>query len=187
MPDTYSNPRHPILLKEIDLIHDNIKNLDDIIYKTKNFAILIWGGSLYLIAQHVEVEGAIAGIPKEKLLVYLTVLIPVIFWAIHYRWQKHLSMCSARERMISWFLNSPGFPYWLNGEEDVNFPVYDVPGWLYTKDADRDKWERLGVEVDEVYLLDHRELSFWKILFYKDAKWYYLLMMAVSVLFGMLG
>ena len=40
-------------------------------------------------------------------------------------------MCSARERMISWFINSQGFPYWLNGEEDVNFPVYDVLGWLY--------------------------------------------------------
>jgi hypothetical protein len=40
MPDTYSNPRYPILLREIDLLHDTIKNLDDIIYKTKNFAIL---------------------------------------------------------------------------------------------------------------------------------------------------
>jgi hypothetical protein len=183
---TNQNYRWEILKKQIDLIADNIRNLDDIIYKTKNFAILIWGGSLYLIVQHVEVEGAVAGITKEKILVLLTALIPVIFWAIHYRWQKHLSMCSARERMISWFINSPGFPYWLNGEEDVNFPVYDVPGWLYTKQADRNHWERLGVEVDEVYLLDHRELNFWKILFYKDAKWYYLLMIVISLLFGIM-
>lgn len=69
----------------------------------------------------------------------------------------------------------------------MNFPVYDVPGWLYTKQADRSNWERLGVEVDEAYLLDHQELDFWKILFYKDAKWYYLLMMAVSVLFCILS
>ena len=58
------NYRWEILKKEIDLISHNIRNLDDIIYKTKNFAILIWGGSLYLIAQHIEAEGVVAGIPK---------------------------------------------------------------------------------------------------------------------------
>jgi hypothetical protein len=185
MPDM-DNPRYTILIKEIDLIDSNIKNLDDIIYKTKNFAIAIWGGSLYLIAQHIEVEGEIGGVAKENLLVFLTALIPIIFWAIHYRWQKHLSMTSARESMISWFINSPGFELWLNRSEEVNFPVYDVPGWLYTKQADRKPWERLGVQVEEAYLLDHTELSFWKILLYKDAKWYYSLMIVVSVLFGVL-
>ncbi len=186
MPDTFSNPRYTILLKEIDLIHSNIKNLDDIIYKTKNFAIALWGGSLYLIVQHVKVEGMINGFAKASLLIYLTAIIPIIFWAIHYRWQKHLSMCSARERMISWFINSQGFLFWLKGEEDVNFPVYDIPGWLYTKQADRSHWERLGVEVDEAYVLDHKDLGFWKILLYKDAKWYYSLMIVISVLFGIL-
>lgn len=58
LPLDITNPRYPILLKEIDLIADNIKNLDDIIFKTKNFAIGIRGGSLYLISQHVQGEGA---------------------------------------------------------------------------------------------------------------------------------
>ena len=89
--------------------------------------------------------------------------------------------------MISWFINSPGFSLWLEGGDDVHFPVYDVPGWLYTKQADRSTWERLGVEVDEAYMLDHRELGFWKILLYKDAKWYYSLMILISVLFGILN
>lgn len=180
MPDAYSNPRYTILLKEIDLIAENIKNLDDVIYKTKNFAVVLWGGSLYLIAQHVEAD-------KEYLLIYLTALIPFFFWFIHYRWQLYLSMCSARERMISWFINSPGFPLWLQNDENVHFPVYDVPGWLYTKQADKSHWERLGVKVDEAFLLDHRELTFWKIAFYKDAKWYYLLMIATSILYGFFG
>ena len=180
------NPRYTILLKEIDLIHSTIKNLDDIINKTKNFAIVVWGGSLYLIVQHVKVEGVIVGIPKENLLIYLTALIPMIFWAIHYRWQKHLLMCSSRERMISWFINSPRFPLWLHREESVKFPVYDIPGWIYTektKKKDKNNWDRLSVEVDEAYLLDHRKTG-WKILFYKDAKWYYLLMMAGSFMIG---
>ena len=186
MPEHSANPRYTILLKEIDLIDSNIKNLDDIIYKTKNFAIVLWGGSLYLLAQQVKVDGAIGGIPKENLLIYLTALIPVMFWAIQYRWQKHLSMCSARERMISWFINSQACLAWLEGEESVEFPVYDVPGWLYTKQADRRDWERLGVQAEEAYLLDHSQLGFWKILFYKDAKWYYSLMIVISFLFGLL-
>lgn len=187
MADPSSNPRYTILLKEIDLIADGIKNLDDIIYKTKNFAIAVWGGSLYLIAEHVlKAPGEKAVIEQESLLICCTAVIPIIFWAIHYRWQKHLSMCSARERMISWFINSPGFPLWLNGDEEVNFPVYDIPGWLYTQQANRSHWKRLGVEVDEAYLLDHRDLGFWKILLYKDAKWYYSLMIVISVLFGIL-
>ncbi len=131
MSDLSANPRYPILLKEIDLIHSTIKNLDDIIYKTKNFGILIWGGSLYLIAQHVDLEDKIWGIDKENLLIYLTVLIPIIFWAIHYRWQKHLMTCSMRERIISWFINSPGFLLWLQGDESVQFPVYDSIGRLF--------------------------------------------------------
>ena len=184
MTDHLSNPRYPILVKEIDQIHSTFKNLDDIIYKTKNFSIALWGGSLYLIAEHVKTVGEIGGIPKVELLIYFTAMIPVIFWAIHYRWQKNLSMCSARERMISWFINSPGFHLWLRGDKDVNFPIYDTPGRLYTKQADRSHWERLGVQVDEAYLLDHRDLGFWKILLYKDAKWYYLLMIAVSILFA---
>ena len=186
MSDLPTNPRYAILLKEIDQLHSTFKNLDDIIYKTKNFCIVIWGGSLLLIAQHVKVQGDIGGISKVNLLIYLTALIPVMFWAIQYRWQKSLFTCGARERMISWFINSPGFSLWLKGDEDVNFPVYDIPGRLYTKQADRSPWERLGVQVDEAYLLDHKEIGFWKILLYKDAKWFYGIMILVSILYGLI-
>lgn len=186
MPDHASNPRYPILLKEIDQIHDAIKNLDDIIYKTKNFAIVLWSGSLYLIAQHVNATEKLFEIAKEDLLVFCTALIPLIFWAIHFRWQKHLSMTGQRERMISWFINSPAFLAWLKGDETIKFPVYDIPGWLYTKQGNRNQWREMKIEIDEDYLLDHSELSFWKTLLYKDAKWYYSLMAVVSLLFGIL-
>lgn len=187
MTTSYVNPRYTILLKEMDLIHSTIKNLDDIIYKTKNFGILIWGGSLFLIAEHVKVQGEIWGLAKESLLIYCTVLIPVIFWAIHYRWQKHLTACGMRERMISWFINSEGFLLWMEGEDSVQFPVYDSIGRFYTKQADKTHWERIGVKVDSAYFLDDRELRFWDILLYKDAKWYYLLMISISILFGALA
>lgn len=177
------NYHYQLLLKEIDLIDTTIRNLDDIIYKTKNFAIVFWGGSLYLIVQYLKAFQA------ANTMIFLTVLIPLIFWAMHYRWQKHLSMCAARERMISYFINGPSFEKWLAGDRSVRFPLYDVPGWIYTRQVAREarvKWQELGVDVAEEYLLDEGELRFWKILFYKDAKWYYTIMILVSILFGVM-
>ncbi len=45
------NSKYQLLLKEIDIIADTIKNLDVIIYKTKNFAFAFWGGSIFLITK----------------------------------------------------------------------------------------------------------------------------------------
>lgn len=44
-----------LIIKELDTIQDIIRNLDDIIYKSKNFAFLTWGGSLYLVTQHLNI------------------------------------------------------------------------------------------------------------------------------------
>lgn len=44
----------------------------------------------------------------------------------------------------------------------------------------------IGLQVDEAYVLDHKELDFWKILLYKDAKWFYGIMILVSILFGLI-
>lgn len=83
-------------------IHDTIKNLDDIIYKTKNFCFLFWGGSLALIVQYMDKE-------MKASLILLTALIPLLFRAMDYRWRKHLMQCRRPERHISHFLNSEAF------------------------------------------------------------------------------
>ncbi|MEO7766354.1 MAG: hypothetical protein ABIS01_02970 [Ferruginibacter sp.] len=44
------------IFRELDIIYDTIKNLDDIIHKSKNFAFLTWGGSMYLIAEHLNIK-----------------------------------------------------------------------------------------------------------------------------------
>jgi hypothetical protein len=51
-----SNSYTNLLLKELDVIQDFIKNLDDIIHKSKHFFFLTWGDSFYLITQHLKVE-----------------------------------------------------------------------------------------------------------------------------------
>ena len=124
------NFKHELLFKEIELISGNIKNLDDIIYKTKNFAFLFWGGSLFLITKLENFGDA-----KIGLLIFLTVIIPIMFWTMDYRWRKHLRFASERERIISRFINSPEFNDWIKEENsEKEFPLYDPVGWIYTTD-----------------------------------------------------
>ena len=73
-----TNPRHQILLKEMELIQDSIKNLDDLIFKTRHFAFLFWGGSLFLIAGQLF-ENAAFGRAKIQIMIFATVLISIAF------------------------------------------------------------------------------------------------------------
>lgn len=167
------NYKYELLLKEIDLINGNVKNLDDIIYKTKNFAFLFWGGSLFLITKLENFDLVII-----KTLIFLTVIIPIMFWTMDYFWRKHLRFASVREKIISLFINSPEFDVWLKDDSNVKFPLYDPVGWIYTEKTE------IGENFDEKYLVNRKQFNIWKILFYKDAKWYYTIMIIISILFG---
>lgn len=180
LPNIRRQHRWELLLKEIDQIHSTIKNLDDIIFKTKNFGFLFWGGSLYLIVQHLS------NVPwKIKIaLIFLTGLIPLLFWVMDYHWRKHLLQCSRRERNISLFLNSEAFERLvLQGEKDLKgkcFPFFDVVGWIYTKTTE----EKSGVPFLDEYLIDPEDFRGWKVIRYKDAKWFYGTMFVVSMILG---
>ena len=185
MPD--QNHRFQLLLKEMDLIEANIKNLDDIIHKNKNFAIVIWGGALLLIARYLYAEDLDANIDIQW-VIGATALVPLIFWIIHVQWQKYLNTTSERERMISFFINGPHFKDWLEGSEEVNFPLYDVPGWIYHKAGKRPgkPWEDFGFKVDEQYLLQHKANTTWRLMWYKRMGLYFLLMIVMSVVFALI-
>ncbi len=173
--------RWELLLKEMDQIHDTIKNLDDIIFKTKNFGFLFWSGSLYLIVEHMKEVSQEA----KTSLILMTALIPLLFWAMDYVWRKHLMLCSRRERHISHFLNSEAFEQLvLQGKKDLEgkqFPFFDVVGWIYTKTAGK----TTDYFMDE-YLIDSAEFRGWKVIAYKDAKWFYGAMILTSIVFGII-
>lgn len=183
MEDLFTHRRQhrwELLLKEIDLIHSTIKNLDDIIFKTKNFGFLFWGGSLFLIVKDMSDIN-----PRTKMaLIFLTGLIPLLFWAMDYNWRKHLLRCSRRERLISHFLNSNDFERLvLQGEKDLDgkrFPFFDVVGWTYTKTAEGKASEPF---LDE-YLINPNEFRGRMVIFYKDAKWFYGTMFLTSLVLG---
>lgn len=172
--------RWELILKEIDQIHSTIKNLDDIIFKNKNFCFLFWGGSLYLIVEHL---GNIS--PGLKIaLTFLTGLIPLLFLGMDYNWRKHLMQCSRRERNISHFLNSEAFEQLvLQGEKDLNgkkFPLFDVVGWIYTSTADENTDGPYLAE----YLINPQDFRGWRVILYKDAGLYYGSMLLVSIILG---
>lgn len=171
-----------VLMKEIDLIDTTIRNLDDIIFKTKNFAFVLWGGSLYLIVEQLSSNPAV----NVKLLVLLTALIPLIFWMMDFQWRRHLLNASAREKIISQFLNSDAFDQWIMYKEEPkkHFPIYDPVGWIYTRKAQ--ETEQLARTYDNKYLTNPKANRFGKILFYKDAKLFYPVLMIVSIVFGLL-
>lgn len=180
LPILRGQRRWELLLKEMDQIHDTIKNLDDIIFKTKNFGFLFWGGSLYLIVEHMKELSHEA----KTILILMTALIPLLFWIMDYGWRKHLMLCSRREWHVSHFLNSEVFEQLvLQGKKDLDgkqFPFFDVVGWIYTKTL---RGKNDGCFMDE-YLIDATEFRGWKVITYKDAKWFYGAMILTSIVFG---
>ncbi len=158
--------REKIILKEMDAIRETVKNLDDIIYKTKNFAFLTWGGSLVLLVKFITEKQEEA--PYTHWLILLSGVIPIMFWAMDYWWRKHLRMVSSRERRLSLFLNSDKLEDHLNGHHsEGKFPYYDHIGWIYTEQ--KLKAKKIPQEFLKEYLSNEKEFSIRKILFYKDA------------------
>ncbi len=174
--------RWEVLQKEMGFIQETIKNLDDIIYKTKSFAFALWGGSLSLI--FAQLKAANGTLPSN--LMALTALIPVFFWMMDYRWRKYLMQCGQRERHISLFVNSEAFEHLiLKGEKDLNgkqFPLFDVVGWIYTKST----YNQPDGSYFQEYLLDENEFKGLKVALYKDAKWFYGMMVIVSIVLALL-
>lgn len=97
-----------ILKQEIDLIDKTISRIDHIQLTLKNWAVVIWGGSLYLVTQHLGKSGS---------LVLLTAIIPFMFGTLDLFWARQMLVVNYREEKIAAF---------INGEYDGdNFPLLD--------------------------------------------------------------
>lgn len=115
-----------ILRAEIELIDKSIARIDDITTKTKNWAILLWGGSLALILQNKAAHNLIA----------FSAVIPLLFWVIDLRWRIALLSCTFREKKISEFLNSETFHTLFENMELGNFRILDPIGEQYKDESD---------------------------------------------------
>lgn len=103
-----------LLKQEIELIDKTIARIDHIQINMQNWAILIWGGSLFLIVQHLD---------QSWLLILLTAVIPCLFGFLDVIWRRQLLKVNYREKKISDFINE-------NSEEE-NFIILDPIGEGY--------------------------------------------------------
>lgn len=174
-----------LILKELDTIQDIIKNLDNIIHLSKNFAFLTWGGSLYLIVQHLKVLDA-----NKAYLVFATILIPLLFWMMDYKWRKHILQSSQRMKIISLFINSPEFDNFVLGgsgeNERVKFPLYDPVGWIFTKKISGDPTNFSQTGFDPKYLRNESEITTLKVLRYKDSYLFFGTLALLSLILGII-
>ncbi len=182
-----------LILKELDTIQDIIKNLDSLIQNSKNFAMAFWGGGLYLIVQHLQVDKT----PKGWLII-LTAIIPILFWIMDFQWRKHILQCSIRMKNISKFINSRKFTDIFNQDEyviqDLKFPLYDPLSWFFLKSKDgnlkiheTDIVERnYDNSLDLKYFREESEPPFRKTLFYKEAAFFFLTMIIISIILGVI-
>jgi hypothetical protein len=85
-----------MLKKELDFIDSSIRKIDDIANSIKNWAILVWTGSIAAILSKPELYG----------YVYFTAISPLVFMLVDAHWRKVQRRFTYRQGQISEFMNS---------------------------------------------------------------------------------
>lgn len=110
-----------LLKVEIDLINQTITRFDEHTRATRNWAIVIWTGSIVLALGDADL----------RKYVILTAILPVLFWLIDARWTTLLRRFLYRLDKISEFLNSVGLAESFKQQRLVDFIVLDPRGKQY--------------------------------------------------------
>ena len=104
-----------LLKKEIDIIDNAITRIDGVVQTHKNWAILIWTGSI----------GGAISLPNLSDFVILTAVPPILFWIISAKWTFFLRQFALREERISEFINSDRLLESFKKKQIVEFTVLD--------------------------------------------------------------
>jgi len=95
MEDAF-NFRLEILKKELDSINTSMKKIDDIGNSIKNWAILIWAGSISAILSKTNLHNYMV----------FTAVLPLVFMVTDAYWRQIQRRFSYRQKQIANFLNS---------------------------------------------------------------------------------
>ena len=113
-----------LILKELDHLNMIIDRQDHFAHKCKNWALLLWGGSIVYIYGQADMD--------KTTLLYITLAIPILFWLVDATWRSTQRHSIYRTMEISNFLNSPefrdAFKSGYNHEESSiwkNFKLWD--------------------------------------------------------------
>ena len=100
--------------------------MDEITQTTKNWAILVWGGSILLVL----------GDPVLRGYLFFTAVSPLLFWYIDGRWRYLQRRSSFRSKKINQFLNDGRLIDSFRTGKLINFNVYDPIGSQYRAATD---------------------------------------------------
>lgn len=110
-----------ILKTEIELIDRAIARFDGITQSLKNWAVVIWAGSVALTLRQPDLR---------DFMIYTTV-VPLLFWYID-AWFRHLQKRTTyRQKKIAEFLNDERLVESFSNHKLVNFKVLDPVGIQY--------------------------------------------------------
>ena len=84
-----------ILKTEIDFTNQAISRIDEITQTTKNWTVVIWGGSIAVALGQSDL----------RIYIIYTAIIPLLFWFIDALWRLYLEGFIFRQDKISEFLN----------------------------------------------------------------------------------
>ena len=112
-----------ILKMEITSIQDAIARIDTITHQIKNWATIIWAGSISLIISS----------PNSPFVnfFWLTAIIPIIFWFTEGHFRRRQRVFIFRSQKISEFLNSSEFINSCKENRIIGFTIYDPTGYQY--------------------------------------------------------
>jgi len=116
-----------ILKWELTSIEKVIERMDNLAQASKNWAILIWAGSISL------------GLGKDAgnyrpIILFFTSIIPILFWLMDSFYRKLQRRSTYRLERITDFLNSENFTKSCESKNLINFIVLDVVGRQYKDD-----------------------------------------------------
>jgi hypothetical protein len=115
-----------LLEKELELIDKTIRSHDDITKGIKNWAIVTWTASV----------GVGLSTNSLKPFLWLTAVIPVLFWLVDASYRRVQRTFIARQREISDFINSDTFRSAAENSTPFSFHLLKMrivrPGWHNT-------------------------------------------------------
>jgi hypothetical protein len=105
-----------MLTKEIDIIDKSISRYDEHGRATRNWAVVIWGGTVVTILSQLTEFRSFVGI---------TTIIPLLFWLIDTRWSYLLRSNMYRMDKISEYLSSEALYKSFKASELIGFWILD--------------------------------------------------------------
>lgn len=143
-----------LLHKSNEITDHAVGRLDDIISKLRNWAVVIWTGSIALAIQS-----------NEHALIPFTAIIPLLFWFANAYYSQHLLACSYRQKKVAMQFNTTSKVSNIFKRQDFgSFNVFDP---LSVMDEDDDDYKS--------------EVNFKNALLLKDSKILYPSLAVLSI------